>query len=340
MNVLVTGASGFVGRHTTRHLKKCGFNVIGLDFVYPDDRSTFWTSANMPTKEETVAWLESYGLDGFIKYRLGTYENAETMQAVLEKVQGVQIILHLAAQSHVDRSIKGPRTFIDDNVGGTVELFEMARHMPKLEKVILFGTDEVVACLDEGSADEKAIMYCGSVYSASKGAQELLAQAYIKTHGLPIITTRSVNIFGPEQADEKFIPTVIRNAMSGKGAPIYGNGFQSRQWVSVEHVCDFLNWIAVNTFVPHGTILHITGTPEIPNIFLAHTILSLMGKPNMIEHVEDRLGHDVRYSLARGEGSLIWDSPVYAHSECFMQDLKATVDWYQQHYGPDYGGTK
>jgi len=336
MNVLITGCSGFVGRHATRYFKKMGFNVLGLDYVYQDDRSMFWTSKNMPTKEETLAWLEHFGLDGFLKYRLGTYENPEVMQSVLEKCQGVEVIIHLAAQSHVDRSIKGPRTFIDDNVGGTVELFEMARDMPNLQKIILFGTDETVACLKEGSAEEKQIMNCGSVYSASKGAQELLAQAYINTHNLPITTTRSVNIFGAEQADEKFIPTVIRNAIQSKAVPIYGNGFQSRQWTSVEHVCDFLGWLSNNTFVPHGNTLHITGTPEIPNIILAHTILSLMNKPDLIAHIEDRKGHDVRYSLARGEGALVWDSPVYKHQECFMQDLKKTIHWYANHYGPDY----
>lgn len=315
--VLITGSSGFVGRNLSKHLKNNQFDVIGLDY-----------QADFPelNKENVTSWLSDSGLDGFIKYRLGSYEREEVKTSVLEKLQGVQVIVHLASQSHVDRSISSPKYFIDDNVGGTIELFEMARHLPNLEKIILFSTDETVACIEEGSAKEDSVFHCGSVYSASKGAQELIAQAYVKTHNLPIVTTRCVNIFGPHQHIEKLIPKIIWSAINEVKVPIYGSGSQTREWVHVDHVCDVINWLALNTITPDGKTLHICGTKEISNIVLAQLILGKLGKTDLFEYVGDRLGHDSRYSLHPGDAHLIWDMPKYPGN--FIQDLDNTIDWY------------
>lgn len=308
MKVLVTGSSGFVGKNFVQRLKDNHVDVVCLD-------------ATALGTEDLSTW----------KYRLGSFTQTTLLADNFKEVESV---VHLASESHVDRSILGPREFIDNNVAGTLELFEMCRGLPNLQSIILFGTDEVGACLEEGSFVEKGMpFHCGSVYSASKGAQELLAQAYIKTHGLPIVTTRCVNIFGPQQADEKFIPTVIRKAIKGENIPIYGSGMQKRQWVSVEHVCKFLNDLCTSTMVPPSSVLHITGTKEFPNIMLAHTILSLLGKPaSLISHVTDRLGHDARYALGRTDSTDAYGFPEYDESK-FMEDLSATVDWYVKHYG-------
>ena len=171
-------------------------------------------------------------------------------------------------------------------------------------------------------------MNCGSVYSASKGAQELLAQAYIKTYNLPIFPTRCVNIFGPYQATEKLIPKIISSCMEDKKIPIYGSGYQTREWVHVDHVCEVISWLLMNSIIPHGTALHITGTKEIPNIFLANYISSLFGKTHLIEHVTDRLGHDERYALGKGDAEILWDMPTYKNR--FSEDLLKTIDWYKE----------
>lgn len=325
MNVLVTGSSGFIGRHLTRHLKKNQFTVLGLDYQAADD-GAFWNKDSLPSKEQVCTWLESFGLDGFIKYRLGSYENDSVRESVLEKLQGVQVIVHLASQSHVDRSIKSPRQFVDDNVNGTLELYELARLLPNLLKIIQFSTDEVVACIDEGSAKEKDIFRCGSVYSATKGAQELLAQAYVKTYRLPIIISRCVNVFGPEQSLEKFIPTIASKIISGEEIPVYGSGYQTREWVYVDHVVECVNWMALNSYIPDGTILHITGTKEIPNLVMIEAIKGILGKDAKVSHVQDRPGHDVRYSLDAGDSHIVWDMPKYGGN--FIEDLKTTLSWY------------
>lgn len=316
--VLVTGSSGMVGRNLCRHLKNNQFEVIGLDYQTPDSPPDLQPESIKP-------WLGSFGLDGFLKYRLG--ENSDDLRAsILEKLNGVEYVIHLASQSHVDRSISHPQQFVIDNVAGTLELLEMCRSLPNLQRIVHFSTDEVVACVESGSAKEDATFRCGSVYSATKGAQELLVQAYIKTHKLPIVTTRCVNIFGPEQNIEKFIPKIVWSAVNDQKVPIYGDGSQTREWVHVDHVCDVINWAMLNTYMPNGKVVHIVGTKEIQNIVIANLILGRLGKSHLIEHVADRLGHDVRYSLDAGDAHVVWDMPTYQGS--FVRDLFKTVDWY------------
>lgn len=259
-----------------------------------------------------------------IRYRLGSYEGL--------KLPEVDAVIHLASESHVDRSISGPQEFIDNNVKGTLELYETCRHFPNLKQILQFSTDEVGACLPSGELVEEYKFNTGSVYSASKGAQELLSQAYIKTFDLPVIITRCVNIFGTHQADEKFIPTICRNAALNKAIPIYGNGLQMRQWVSVKHVCEFVAYVATSSFIPPGSLLHITGTKEIYNILLARSILSILGKPaSLISHVKDRLGHDVRYALGRTDETDRYGVPVYDEGN-FLTELEETVQWYRGKY--------
>lgn len=303
MHILVTGSEGFVAKSLVPYLRSNQIEVTTLDKDPSSDPS-------------------------HIQYRLGSYSGE-----LSRFFEGVDCVIHLASESHVDRSITGPKEFIDNNVTGTLELYEACKPHKDHLKIIQFSTDEVGACLDRGELTEEYKFHTGSVYSASKAAQELLAQAYIKTFDLPIITTRCVNIFGAHQADEKLIPTICRKAIRDERVPIYGSGMQMRQWVSVEHVCEFLNVVATSTYIPPKTLLHITGTREIHNILLARSILNMLGKPgSLITHVTDRLGHDTRYALGRTEETDRWGVPQYLE-ENFMKDLEQTVEWYRSKYG-------
>lgn len=306
MKVLVTGSSGFIGKNLVEHLEKNQITVACLD------KDVFHHHEN------------------HINYRLGSYQR--DLSSMLHDLQ-LDAIIHLASESHVDRSITGPREFAENNFLGTLELFEAVRILKTEIPVILFSTDEVGACLETGSYPERGKPFkIGSVYSATKGAQELLAQAYSNTHGLSLITTRCVNVFGPQQSDEKFIPTVVKKALTDQKIPIYGSGMQLRQWVSVQHVCQFLNELVVSTCIPPDSVLHITGTHEVPNILMAHTILNFLNKPSsLIQHVEDRLGHDVRYSLARTDDTDVFGFKVYDQDD-FMQDLHDTVLFYAKQH--------
>lgn len=301
MKVLVTGSQGFVGQNLLPYLKERHLDVVGLD--------------------------KEAGAD--IQYCLGSFGT------INHDLSEIETVIHLASESHVDRSISNPRPFIDHNVAGTLELFQICKDLPNIKSIILFSTDEVGACMEEGSMFEHFCFDVGSVYSATKGAQELLAQAYIKTFNLPVIITRCVNIFGSKQADEKLIPTICRHAIRDLPVPIYGSGFQERQWVHVDHVCDYLNYLCVSPFVPPKTVLHITGTRGIYNTMLARAILNLLGKPSsLISHVEDRKGHDARYSLGRSHKTDDFGCPEY-DERLFMSDLEKTVSYYKGIYGTE-----
>lgn len=320
--VLVTGSSGFVGQNLCRWLKQKGFYVIGLDFFKPNAK--IYKHHFLTFKPEN-----SDHTDEFIEYRLGTTNKKDIISSALDKVDGV---IHLAAQSHVDTSINDPMVFSRDNFAGTIELFETCRGK-NLQKIILFSTDEVGACLDDGEFYEDGKFITGSVYSASKASQEHLATAYMKKYDLPIYITRCVNIFGPGQAYEKFLPRIILNALEDKKIPIYGSGYQSRQWVHVDHICDFLNVLLLANYIPHSKdkALHITGTTEIPNILMASMVLGMLGKPqSLMDHVADRPGHDERYALGRSEYTDQWNLPEYKQQ--FYQDLMKTIEWYKEQF--------
>lgn len=298
MRVLVTGASGFIGQNLIKQLKTNQVDVQGLDCV---------KGAN-------------------ITYRLGSFE--QNIKNILEPFQTV---VHLASESDVDRSLVSPKAFVDNNVKGTLELLEGIKVSKQISQVVLLSTDEVGGSLKKDSFRETGDpLHCGNLYSATKGAQELLAQAYLNTYNLPIIITRCVNVFGPHQAKEKFIPTIVERALKNEKIQIFGSGMQKRQWVHVSHVCRFLNEIAVSNMIPPGSVLHITGTKEIANILLAHTILNILDKPaSLISHVNDRPGHDERYSLDRTEDTDRFMLSLKYNEEDFLPDLKETVLHYK-----------
>lgn len=306
MKILVTGSSGFVGKNLVPHLKANHFDVLTLDAVSND---LFETN---------------------FEYKLGTFSPI-TME-MIEK-SGAQSIIHLAAQSHVDRAISGPRKFVDDNVNGTIELFEVARKM-ELQNIILFSTDEVGGSVEEGSFFENDPMKPENTYAATKAMQEHLAQSYVKAYDLPIVITRCANIFGKHQADEKFMPTVIRNALADKPIPVYGNGKQIREWVPVEFVCEFIHFLAQASFVPPMSRLHITSSETgIQNLHLVYMVLAILGKPtSLVSFVSDRPGHDVRYSLGRSNATDMYGLPNNERN--FMKDLEETINWYR---GERYG---
>ncbi|MBK9390459.1 MAG: NAD-dependent epimerase/dehydratase family protein [Bacteroidetes bacterium] len=321
MTVLVTGSSGFIGQNLCRYLKERNFKVIGLDAFRPNQK--IYKHHFLTFKPESTDYV-----DEFIEYRLGTTAKKEVLSEVLGRVNWV---IHLAAQSHVDTSINDPMVFAKDNFAGTIELFEEIKNLQQMPRVILFSTDEVGACLHEGEFYEDGKFVTGSVYSASKAAQEHAATAYIKKYNMPIYITRCVNVFGPGQAYEKFLPRIIINALEDKKVPIYGSGYQQRQWVYVDHVCEFLNVMLLANYMPHGKAVHITGTKEIPNILLARLVLGILNKPqSLVEHVRDRLGHDERYALGRTEETDQWSLPEYAGP--FDQDLMRTIEWYVGQY--------
>lgn len=305
--VLITGCSGFIGQNLTHFLIRQGFEVIGIDQnPYPFFKNDFH----------------------FFQYRLGNYDSQFWQKQEFKKVS---LWVHLASESHVDRSISSPQLFVDNNIHGTLELFDQAKNFP-LEKLILFSTDEVGACLKEGSFYEKGQPYnTGSVYSVTKATQELLAQSYCKKYQIPIYTTRCVNVFGPHQAKEKLIPTIISHALQKMKIPVYGHGMQKRQWCYVDSVCEFLNQLLVSNHIPPETILHMTGTNEIPNLVLIHVILSLLKKNHLLDteisHVKDRLGHDERYSLGLSHLTEDFDLTQYDETQ-FISDLTKTVEWY------------
>lgn len=316
MKVLVTGARGFIGRNLCEHLDKVGIEVVALDMSF----QCLVTGQNIKEKYKKT-----------IQYQLGSYWGMSSEEENL--VRECDVIVHLASSSHVDNSIYGPRSFTDLNVGGTLELYEICKNIKKegrKQTIIQFSTDEVVSCLPgRYQAFEDSGFKCGSVYSATKAAQELLAQAYIKTWGLEIITTRCVNVFGKYQAYEKLIPKAIKAILTGGEVPVYGHGYQERQWVHVDHVCEFLNEVIVATFIPPGTILHITGTKEIPNLMMLQLVAQHCNKQLQIKTVEDRLGHDVRYALHKSSATSDFIQLDYEEKHSFLEDIKKTVQWYE-----------
>jgi dTDP-glucose 4,6-dehydratase len=308
MKLLVTGGAGFIGSNFIRHVLA----------THPDD-----TIVNLDklTYAGNPANLADVAADPRYTFVKGDICDADVVRDV---ARGVDAIVNMAAESHVDRSILDPEAFLRTGVQGVYTLLEAVREL-KVPRVLHISTDEVYGSIAEGSASEEAPLRPTSPYSSAKAAGDLLALAYVHTHGTPVVITRSSNNFGPYQYPEKVIPLFVTNAIDGEPLPLYGDGRHVRDWLYVLDNCE-----AIDLVLRHGTdgeVYNIGGGHEVENVALTRDILRLTGKPEtLIRRVTDRPGHDRRYSVDASKVRALGWSPRHA----FAGALTATVDWYQR----------
>lgn len=309
MRVLITGGAGFIGCNFVRHMLK----EHPENEVVVLDKLTY--AGRMENLEEVMDRIE------FVK---GDICDKDIVKEVME---GCGSIVNFAAESHVDRSITTPEDFVRTDVLGVFTLLEEARRRD-IGKFVQISTDEVYGSTVSGSFSEKDILDPSSPYSASKAGGELLARSYVRTYGLDVVVTRSSNNYGPFQYPEKLIPVLVIKALRNQPLPIYGKGTNVRDWLHVEDNCRAID-LVLQKGTP-GDIINIGSSNEVANIDVAKMILGHMGKPeSLISYVDDRPGHDFRYSLR-------WDrmrEMGWAPSVEFEDGLKQTVDWYVANEG-------
>jgi len=325
MKILITGGAGFIGSAVCRLAVSQGHQVVNIDSL---------TYAANPAN---ISMLSAPNYH-FEKVDI---TDSEKVSAVFKKHQP-DSLMHLAAESHVDRSISGPRAFLDTNITGTFVLLQAARAYRdrlSVEQQDRFrfhhiSTDEVYGDLepDDPAFSETTPYAPSSPYSASKAASDHLVRAWHRTYGLPIVITNCSNNYGPYQYPEKLIPVVILNAMQGKAIPIYGEGNNIRDWLYVDDHAEALLTVLQKGKV--GRTYNIGGDNERTNIELVQTICEIMDKrddtslsdhSSLITYVTDRPGHDQRYAVdaARIRGELGWTPKV-----TWNQGFEQTVDWY------------
>ena len=237
----------------------------------------------------------------------------------------VDAVVHFAAESHVDRSINSSSEFIKTNVMGTANLLDALRNNPRI-RFLHVSTDEVYGSISSGSWNECAPLMPNSPYSASKASSDLMAISYFKTYGLDIMISRCCNNYGPNQYPEKIIPLFITNLLSERKIPLYGSGVNIREWIHVNDHCDAINLIL--TTGKSGEVYNIGSGYELSNLELTQKILERFGKSTeSIVYVEDRLGHDIRYSL---DCSKLNNELSFTCKTSFEVGLMDTIDWYRE----------
>ncbi|WP_297791961.1 dTDP-glucose 4,6-dehydratase [uncultured Marinobacter sp.] len=326
MKLLVTGGAGFIGSAVVRHIiGNTGDSVVNLD------KLTY--AGNL----ESLA--EESGSDRYAFEQVDICNRAE-LERVFEEHQP-DAVMHLAAESHVDRSIDGPAAFIETNIVGTYTLLEVARQYWKgltgeRKEAFRFhhiSTDEVYGDL-EGPEDlftEQTPYAPSSPYSASKASSDHLVRAWYRTYGLPVLVTNCSNNYGPYHFPEKLIPLMILNALDGKPLPVYGKGDQVRDWLYVDDHARALYKVVTEGVI--GETYNIGGHNEKQNIEVVHTICDLLTElaptdrnyRELITHVADRPGHDLRYAI---DASKIQRELGWAPDETFESGIRKTVQWY------------
>ena len=306
MRLFVTGGAGFIGSNYVRHV-----------LATSDDEVTVFDALTYAGNLATLQDLQGDPRFTFIK---GDITDREAVGAAMP---GHDVVVHFAAESHVDRSIVDPDAFVKTNCDGTNVMCDIARRVG-VERFLHISTDEVYGSIDEGSFTETDPLGPRSPYSASKAGSDLIALAYHDTYDLPVIVTRSSNNFGPWQYPEKVIPLFTTNLLDGRKVPLYGDGLNVRDWCFVEDNCAGVDTVLRKGAI--GEIYNIGAGNEEPNRFLTDSILEILGVgEEMIEYVEDRLGHDRRYSIDCSKARALGWAPQRE----FREALEATVAWYR-----------
>jgi dTDP-glucose 4,6-dehydratase len=306
MNILVTGGSGFIGSNFIRHMLE----------KYPDHRIINLDKLTYAGNPDNLMDVESNPNYSFVH---GDICDVDVVSKVMQQVDRV---VHFAAESHVDRSIDEGSVFVRTNVLGTHTLLESALEHD-IKRFVHVSTDEVYGSINEGSFKETDMLVPSSPYSSSKAGSDLLAQSYYITHKLPVIITRCTNNFGPYQYPEKLISLFVTNLLEGRKVPVYGTGQNIRDWIYVLDHCKAVDFVLHNGSV--GEIYNIGGGDEKTNLEITEMIIEKVGADeSMIEYVQDRPGHDLRYSLDCSKlMELGW-----AQEYDFDEALKETVGWY------------
>ena len=311
---LITGGAGFIGSNFVRKLLAGDLGDISdLKMLTVLDSLDY--SGNMNN-------LVSVSHDSRFQFVHGEIQDSNLLTSL---VPGHEIIIHFAAKSHVDRSIDDPHPFFATNVLGTQTLLQASLE-GGVKTFIHISTDEVYGTIPEGSWTESSPLLPNSPYAASKGSSDLVARSYWRTYGMDVRITRCSNNYGPYQYPEKVIPLFVTNLNEGKSIPIYGNGLNVRDWLHVDDHCRGI-WLVAMKGAP-GEVYNIGGGKELSNLELAESILKMMGRdPTRIQFVEDRKGHDLRYSL---DYSKIHNELGYEPMISFEEGLVSTVEWYQR----------
>ncbi len=310
MKLLVTGGAGFIGANFVRYVlgHRADARVTTLDAL---------------TYAGNLANLESVRADPRHRFVHADVADGSAVEAALE--DGVDAIVHFAAESHVDRSISDAAPFLRTNVVGTGVLLDAARAR-RVGRFLHVSTDEVYGSLDPGTrATEESPLRPTSPYAASKAASDLLALSYARTHGLDVVVTRCSNNFGPFQFPEKLIPLFITNALGNEALPLYGDGGNVRDWIHVEDHCAALE--AVLREGRPGEVYNVGAANEWTNRELTREILRRLGKSeNLVRRVEDRPAHDRRYAL---DSTKLRGETGWAPGRSFAAALEETIDWYR-----------
>jgi dTDP-glucose 4,6-dehydratase len=305
--LFVTGGAGFIGS-----------NYVRWVLANSDDEVTVFDALTYAGNTDNFRGIEDDPRFRFVKGDICDRD------AVGEALPGHDQVVHFAAESHVDRSIVDPDAFVSTNCGGTNVLCAIARQVG-VERFLHISTDEVYGSIEEGSFAETDVLAPRSPYSAAKAGSDLIALAYHETHGLPVVVTRSSNNFGPNQYPEKVIPLFVTNLLEGHQVPLYGDGLNIRDWCFVDDNCEAVDRVLRQGVT--GEIYNIGAGNEITNKDLTLRLLARLGHDeSMIEPVEDRLGHDRRYSIDTAKVRALGWSPRHDLDEA----LDLTVAWYRE----------
>ncbi len=309
ITVLVTGGAGFIGSNFVRW----------AHHAHPEWHITTLDKLTYAGRLENLAPVMDSPRHRFVH---GDIADAAVAGPL---VRDAEVVVHFAAETHVDRSIQSAADFITTDVIGTFVLLEAARQAPRLRRFVQISTDEVYGSVPEGASRETDELKPRNPYSASKAGADRLAYSYWATYHVPVVITRASNNYGPNQFPEKVIPLFITNAVDNLPLPLYGDGLNVRDWLHVDDHCRALDLVIARG--TNGEVYNVGGGNEVRNVDLTHRILALAGRSGtLIRPVADRQGHDRRYALDTTKLRQMGWAPQVV----FEEGLAATVDWYRQ----------